>query len=205
MFTSRAEYRLSLREDNADLRLTPKGRELGLVDAERWQVFTAKREMVETETARLGSITVRPADVPGGSGIGPLSRDAAAYDLLRRPEVRYEDLVALERVGFADGYADLSDEVATQVSRQLEIQARYSGYIERQTQEIERHRKHATMALPADFDYSNVSGLSNEVREKLARIRPKSIGQATRISGMTPAAVSLLLIHLKKRELKRSA
>jgi tRNA uridine 5-carboxymethylaminomethyl modification enzyme len=205
MFTSRAEYRLSLREDNADLRLTPKGRELGLVDAERWLVFAAKREMVETETARLGSITVRPADVPGGSGIGPLSRDAAAYDLLRRPEVNYEDLVALERVGFADGYADLSDEVATQVSRQLEIQARYSGYIERQTQEIERHRKHATMALPADFDYSNVSGLSNEVREKLARIRPASIGQASRISGMTPAAVSLLLIHLKKRELKRSA
>ncbi len=205
MFTSRAEYRLSLREDNADLRLTPKGRELGLVDAERWLVFTAKREMVETETARLGRITVRPADVPGGSGIGPLSRGAAAYDLLRRPEVHYEDLVALERVGFADGYADLSDEVATQVSRQLEIQARYSGYIERQTQEIERHRKHATMALPADFDYSNVSGLSNEVREKLARIRPASIGQASRISGMTPAAVSLLLIHLKKRELKRSA
>ncbi len=205
MFTSRAEYRLSLREDNADLRLTPKGRELGLVDAERWQVFTAKREMVEAETTRLGRITVRPADVPGGSGIGPLNRDAVAYDLLRRPEVRYEDLVALERVGAAVGYADLSGEVATQVSRQLEIQARYSGYIERQTQEIERHRKQAAMPLPTDFDYSNVTGLSNEVREKLARIRPKSIGQATRISGMTPAAVSLLLIHLKKRELKRSA
>ena len=205
MFTSRAEYRLSLREDNADLRLTPKGRELGLVDAERWQVFTAKREMVEAETTRLGRITVRPADVPGGSGIGPLNRDAVAYDLLRRPEVRYEDLVALERVGAAVGYADLSGEVATQVSRQLEIQARYSGYIERQTQEIERHRKQAAMPLPTDFDYSNVTGLSNEVREKLTRIRPKSIGQATRISGMTPAAVSLLLIHLKKRELKRSA
>ncbi len=205
MFTSRAEYRLSLREDNADLRLTPKGRELGLVDAERWQVFTAKREMVEAETTRLGRITVRPADVPGGSGIGPLNRDAVAYDLLRRPEVRYEDLVALERVGAAVGYADLSGEVATQVSRQLEIQARYSGYIERQTQEIERHRKQAAMPLPGDFDYSNVTGLSNEVREKLTRIRPKSIGQATRISGMTPAAVSLLLIHLKKRELKRSA
>ena len=205
MFTSRAEYRLSLREDNADLRLTPKGRELGLVDAERWQVFTAKREMVEAETTRLGRITVRPADVPGGSGIGPLNRDAVAYDLLRRPEVRYEDLVALERVGAAVGYADLSGEVATQVSRQLEIQARYSGYIERQTQEIERHRKQAAMPLPGDFDYSNVTGLSNEVREKLTRIRPKSIGQATRISGMTPAAVSSLLIHLKKRELKRSA
>ena len=205
MFTSRAEYRLSLREDNADLRLTPKGRELGLVDTERWQMFTAKREMVERETTRLGRIIVRPADVPGGSGIGPLGRDAAAYDLLRRPEVRYDDVVALERVGVADGYADLSDEVATQVARQLEIQARYSGYIERQTREIERHRKHETTALPEDFDYSNVTGLSNEVREKLARIRPQSIGQATRISGMTPAAISLLLIHLKKRELKRSA
>jgi len=205
MFTSRAEYRLSLREDNADLRLTPKGRELGLVDDERWQVFTAKREMVETETTRLNSITVRPADVPGDSDIGPLGRDATAYDLLRRPEVRYADLVKLERVGVADGYADLSDDVATQVARQLEIQARYSGYIERQTQEIERHRKHETTALPADFDYSNVSGLSNEVREKLARIRPQSIGQATRISGMTPAAISLLLIYLKKYELKRSA
>ncbi len=205
MFTSRAEYRLSLREDNADLRLSPKGRELGLVDDERWQVFTAKREMVETETTRLGRITVRPTDVPSGSGIGALSRDTVAYDLLRRPEVRYADLVALERVGSADGYAELGDEVATQVGRQLEIQARYSGYIERQAQEIERHRKHATMALPADFDYSNMTGLSNEVREKLARIRPESIGQASRISGMTPAAVSLLLIHLKKRELKRSA
>ncbi len=205
MFTSRAEYRLSLREDNADLRLTPKGRELGLVDDERWQVFTAKREMVETETTRLNSITVRPADVPGDSDIGPLGRDATAYDLLRRPEVRYADLVKLERVGVADGYADLSDDVATQVARQLEIQARYSGYIERQTQEIERHRKYESTALPADFDYSNVSGLSNEVREKLAHIRPQSIGQATRISGMTPAAISLLLIHLKKYELKRSA
>ncbi len=205
MFTSRAEYRLSLREDNADLRLSPKGRELGLVDDERWQVFTAKREMVETETTRLGGITIRPADVPSDSGIGPLSRDAAAYDLLRRPHVRYEDLVALARIGSADGYADLSDEIATQVGRQLEIQARYSGYIERQTQEIERQRKHATMALPANFDYSTVNGLSNEVREKLVRICPASIGQASRIPGMTPAAVSLLLIHLKKRELKRSA
>ena len=205
MFTSRAEYRLSLREDNADLRLSPKGRELGLVDDERWRVFTAKREMVETETTRLAGITVRPADVPSDSGIGPLSRDAAAYDLLRRPHVRYEDLVALARIGSADGYADLSDEIATQVGRQLEIQARYSGYIERQTQEIERQRKHATMALPANFDYSTVNGLSNEVREKLVRICPASIGQASRIPGMTPAAVSLLLIHLKKRELKRSA
>ena len=205
MFTSRAEYRLSLREDNADLRLTEKGRELGLVDDERWRVFTRKRDLVESESERLAGITVRPRDVPVESAVGPLSRDVTGYDLLRRPEVRYRDLVALERVGAVDDFADLSDEVAVQVGQQLEIQARYSGYIERQTHEIARQRKHATMALPEDFDYGQVAGLSNEVREKLERIRPSSIGQASRISGMTPAAISLLLIHLKKRELKRSA
>jgi len=205
MFTSRAEYRLSLREDNADLRLTPKGRELGLVDDERWQEFTAKREMVEAETKRLAGITIRATDVPDDNDIGPLSRDVTAYDLLRRPEVRYKDLVALARVGSAESYSALSDSVAGQVGRQLEIQSRYSGYIERQTLEIERQRKCAATVLPAEFDYSQVTGLSNEVREKLERIRPTSVGQASRISGMTPAAVSLLLIHLKKCELKRSA
>ncbi len=148
---------------------------------------------------------VRPTDVARDSAIGPLSRDASAYDLLRRPEVQYADVVALDRVGSGDGYDELGDELATQVGRQLEIQARYSGYIERQTHEIERHRKNATTALPADFDYAALTGLSNEVREKLERIRPTSVGQASRISGMTPAAISLLLIHLKKRELKRSA
>jgi len=205
VFTSRAEYRLSLREDNADLRLTPRGRELGLVDDDRWRVFATKRDLVEKETARLGGIVVRPDDVPADSDVGALSRDAAAYDLLRRPEMRYEDIVALARVGTADGYAELSEELSTQIGRQLEIQARYSGYIERQADEIERQRKHDTTVLPDDFDYSVVTGLSNEVREKLERIRPASIGQASRISGMTPAAISLLLIHLKKRELKRSA
>ena len=205
MFTSRAEYRLSLREDNADLRLTARGRELGLVDDERWREFTRKRDLVESESARLARITVRPPDVPVDSAIGPLSRDVVAYDLLRRPEVRYTDLVALERVDTVDCYAELREELAVQVGQQLEIQARYSGYIERQTHEIERQRRQATMSLPDDFDYAKVSGLSNEVREKLERIRPTSIGQAGRISGMTPAAVSLLLIHLKKRELKRSA
>jgi tRNA uridine 5-carboxymethylaminomethyl modification enzyme len=205
MFTSRAEYRLSLREDNADLRLTTKGRELGLVDDQRWRVFEQKRELVESESGRLAGITVRPSDVPLESPIEPLSRDVIGYDLLRRPEVRYADLVALERVGAIDEITDLSDEAGAQVGQQLEIQARYSGYIERQTIEIERQRKQATKTLPEDFDYAEVSGLSNEVREKLARIRPTSIGQAGRISGMTPAAVSLLLIHLKKRELQRSA
>jgi tRNA uridine 5-carboxymethylaminomethyl modification enzyme len=205
MFTSRAEYRLSLREDNADLRLTPKGRELGLVDDDRWRVFATKRDLVENETERLGGIVVRPNDVPADSDVGELSRDVTAYDLLRRPEMRYEGIVALARVGTADGYAELSEELSTQIGRQLEIQARYSGYIKRQADEIERQRKHETTVLPDDFDYSVVTGLSNEVREKLERVRPASLGQASRISGMTPAAISLLLIHLKKRELKRSA
>lgn len=205
MFTSRAEYRLSLREDNADLRLTEKGRELGLVDDERWRVFSEKRDLVAAESARLARITVRPSDVPTESALAPLSRDVVAYDLLKRPEVRYRDLAALERIDVGDRFAALSAEVAVQVEQQLEIQARYSGYIERQTHEIERQRKQATMLLPEDFDYSLVSGLSNEVREKLERIRPTSIGQASRISGMTPAAVSLLLIHLKKRDLRYSA
>ena len=205
MFTSRAEYRLSLREDNADLRLTPKGRELGLVDDDRWRVFSTKRDLVENETERLGGIVVRPNDVPADSDVGALSRDVTAYDLLRRPEMRYEGIVALARVGTADGYAELSEELSTQIGRQLEIQARYSGYIKRQADEIERQRKHETTVLPDDFDYSVVTGLSNEVREKLERVRPASLGQASRISGMTPAAISLLLIYLKKRELKRSA
>lgn len=205
MFTSRAEYRLSLREDNADLRLTPKGRELGVVDDVRWRAFEAKRRIIERETDRLHRITVRPGDVPAGSAIGVLSRDATAYDLLRRPEVRYEDLARLERVGFAEGYAALCEEQTARIGQQLEIQARYHGYIERQTREIERRHRHETTSLPADLRYSEVKGLSNEVREKLERIRPQSIGQAGRIAGMTPAAISLLLIHLKKRRIQRSA
>lgn len=205
MFTSRAEYRLSLREDNADLRLTEKGRELGLVDDERWRIYTIKRDLVEAESIRLAGVTVRPSDVSVESAIGSLSRDVVAYNLLKRPEVRYRDLVALERVGIADGYAELCEELAAQVGQQLEIQARYSGYIDRQAHEIDRQRKQAALSLPDDLDYTQVNGLSNEVRSKLERIRPISIGQAGRISGMTPAAISLLLIHLKKREIRRSA
>ena len=204
MFTSRAEYRLSLREDNADLRLTPTGRELGVVDDGRWRAFETKRRMIECEADRLEGISVRPGDVPERSAIGSLRRDANAYDLLRRPEVRYEDVARLERVGFAHGYRELSEEDAAQIGQQLEIQARYLGYIERQGKEIERQRRHETTLLPADLRYADVKGLSNEVREKLERIRPESIGQASRIAGMTPAAISLLLIHLKKRHMKRA-
>ena len=205
MFTSRAEYRLSLREDNADLRLTPKGRELGIVDDERWDSFRTKRSVIRSETERLAAIVVRPPDVSADSSFGPLRRETPAQQLLRRPECRYHDLVALPRVGDSPETRHLSDEMYTQVAGQLEIQARYQGYIERQSRDIERQRKHQSTPLPAELDYSRVQGLSNEVREKLARVRPASIGQASRISGVTPAAVSLLLIHLKKLEYRQSA
>ena len=205
MFTSRAEYRLSLREDNADLRLTPRGRELGIVDDERWWRFETKQDVIRSETERLAGIVVRPQDVPAGSRIGPLRRDTSAQQLLRRPECGYDDLVALPRVGAGDDAGRLSGEMYSQVAGQLEIQARYQGYIERQARDVERQRRHRSTPLPAGLDYASVRGLSNEVREKLARVRPSSIGQASRISGVTPAAVSLLLIHLKKREYRESA
>ena len=205
MFTSRAEYRLSLREDNADLRLTPRGRELGVVDDERWRVFEAKRSGIRSETRRLSAIVVRPPDVPADSRIGALRQDTPAHDLLRRPQCRYDDLVALPRVGAAPITEHLDQEVYAQVAAQLEIQARYQGYIQRQTHEIQRQRRHQDTLLPDGLDYAAVQGLSNEVREKLTRVRPVNIGQAARISGVTPAAVSLLLIHLKKREHRKSA
>jgi len=205
MFTSRAEYRLSLREDNADLRLTPVGRELGLVDDERWRVFEAKRAVVVDETKRLESTFVRPQDLGSSSALGDVSRDIRAYDLLKRPDVRYADVVALPRVGSAPAFDELPEEIADQAAAQLEISSRYRGYIERQTRDIERQRAQATLRIPGDFDYAAVRGLSNEVREKLVRIRPETLGQAARISGMTPAAISLLLIQLKKRGLRKSA
>ena len=205
MFTSRAEYRLSLREDNADLRLTPVGRELGLVDEERWRSFEVKQSVIRSETERLAGIVVRPQDVPADSRLGPLRRDTKAQQLLRRPECRYDDLVALPRVGAGSDTGQLNEEMYSQVAGQLEIQARYQGYIERQSRDIERQRRQQSMPLPDGLDYSRVQGLSNEVREKLCRVRPASIGQAARIAGVTPAAVSLLLIHLKKREYRESA
>ena len=205
MFTSRAEYRLSLREDNADLRLTPVGRELGLVDDSRWRVFETKRAFITSEKARLSSTVVRPGDVGPHSRVGTLSRDTKAYELLKRPDVGYDDVVALDRVGAALPGEPLDEELAAQAAAQLEIGSRYSGYIARQTREIESQRAHVTTSIPQDFDYTAIKGLSNEVREKLERIRPETIGQASRISGMTPAAISLLLIQLKKRDLRKSA
>jgi tRNA uridine 5-carboxymethylaminomethyl modification enzyme len=205
MFTSRAEYRLSLREDNADLRLTPDGRSLGLVDDVRWRAFEAKRAFIESERTRLSKTVVRPGDVDADARIGTLSRDTRAYELLKRPEVGYADVVAWPRIGTAESGEPLSDELAEQAAAQLEISAVYSGYIKRQTLEIERQRRHVSTRIPQDFDYSGVRGLSNEVREKLERVQPETIGQASRISGITPAAISLLLVQLKKRDLRKSA
>jgi tRNA uridine 5-carboxymethylaminomethyl modification enzyme len=202
MFTSRAEHRLLLREDNADERMTPIGRKLGIVDDARWRVFERKVEALATERERLAQSVVRPADVAEGNTLWPLAKETRASVLLRRPDVTYRDLTALECVGrnaALDALDALEPELGEQVERSLEIAARYSGYVERQRQEIERAERHATTRLPPELDYDDVGGLSNEVREKLARIRPENIGQASRISGMTPAAISLLLIHMKKR------
>ena len=195
MFTSRAEYRLLLREDNADLRLTEKGRELGLVDDQRWAVFDRKREAIERERQRLRDCWVHPGKVSGQQIQtllhGALSREARALDLLARPQVSYRDLMGLPGVG--PGVED------PKVAEQLEIQAKYAGYIQRQQDEIERQRRHESLALPDDFDYGRVRGLSSEVREKLSRHRPATLGQASRIPGVTPAAISLLLIQLKRK------
>ena len=203
MFTSRAEYRLLLREDNADLRLTPKGRELGLVDDARWQIFERKRAAVEQETVRLRARLLRPTDLGADEEAllgAPLRREQTALDLLRRPETDYASLTAFPAVGNRPPVTDEYPELAEQIDAQVEIQARYHGYLERQQDEIERQRRHANASLPADLDYGAVRGLSHEVRQKLEHIRPATIGQASRIDGMTPAAVSLLLVHLKKRE-----
>jgi len=195
MFTSRAEHRLLLREDNADLRLTEKGRELGLVDDQRWRAFCNKREAIEREQQRLRDIIIRPGDLPAETGqriLGDtLRRETRAAELLTRPVVTYETLMELPGIG--PGVED------PKVAEQVEIQAKYAGYIERQKDEVERARQAEAVALPEDLDYDKVKGLSSEVREKLSRHRPATLGQAGRIPGVTPAAVSLLLIHLKKR------
>ena len=194
MFTSRAEHRLLLREDNADLRLTEKGRELGLVDDMRWAAFCEKREAIERETQRLRTTTLQPTAVSAEDSqrvFGDvLSRDYKLYDLLRRPNVTYVELTALPAVG-----SPVSDE---KVAEQVEIQCKYAGYIERQQEEIDKQRRNEETRLPEWLDYALVKGLSNEVRQKLQNHRPVTIGQASRIPGITPAAISLLLVHLKK-------
>ena len=197
MFTSRAEYRLMLREDNADLRLTERGRKLGLVGETRWRAFCEKRQAIEQEQARLESIRVRPAELSPQEQMrvfgDALQRDYSALDLLKRPEVSYAALVSLP--GVAPGVAEAS------VREQIEIQARYHGYIARQLEDIQRTRANEALRLPEDLDYTKVRGLASEVCEKLSQHRPATLGQASRISGVTPAAISLLLVHLKKRKL----
>jgi len=193
MFTSRAEYRLLLREDNADLRLTERGRALGLVDDERWSRFEHKREVIERENRRLASTWIRPGS-PQAEALaarlgGPLAREYSLADLLKRPELAYADVAGLRGEPLADA----------QAAGQVEIQAKYAGYIERQREDIERLRRHEHTALPRDLDFRAVDGLSNEVKQKLSEARPDTLARAGRIPGVTPAAVSLLLVHLRKR------
>lgn len=194
MFTSRAEYRLLLREDNADLRLTVKARELGLIADEQWRFFEQKCSAIEAETARLRKLWVHlnTPEAEQVTEITPLRREANCLDLLRRPEVTYDNLMQIETLR-----TGRSSELQ-QVHQQVEIQVKYSGYIERQQAEIARLRRYEETTIPDNMDYDKVSGLSNEVRQKLLHFRPTTVGQASRISGVTPAAVSLLLIHLKK-------
>ncbi|GGP48573.1 tRNA uridine 5-carboxymethylaminomethyl modification enzyme MnmG [Shewanella algicola] len=201
MFTSRAEYRLLLREDNADLRLTEKGRELGLVDDSRWELFSKKKESIELELQRLRGQWVHPnsplLDVLNPQLNTPISREASFEDLLRRPEMDYCKLMQLE--GFGPGLED------PQAAEQVQIQVKYSGYIQRQQDEVDKAVRHESSLLPLDLDYKEVPGLSNEVIAKLNNHKPETVGQASRISGITPAAVSILLVHLKKRGLLRKS
>ena len=195
MFTSRAEYRLILREDNADLRLTETARELGLIDDTRWAAFCQKRDLIESEKQRMNGTWLRPDMVPDDVAVNiigdTLKKEANLMQLLRRPEVTYDTLMTLP--GSGEGVND------PKVAEQLEIQAKYHGYIERQYAEIEKQKNNESTALSVDMDYSLVKGLSNEVAQKLNDHKPTTIGQASRISGVTPAAVSLLLVYLKKR------
>ncbi|TAK76855.1 MAG: tRNA uridine-5-carboxymethylaminomethyl(34) synthesis enzyme MnmG, partial [Gammaproteobacteria bacterium] len=195
MFTSRAEYRLLLREDNADLRLTPKAQELGLIDAARWQTFEQKQSAITAETERLHALFVRP-DTEAAKKITQLTgqsltREYRASELLRRPNLSYHQLMAIDELG--PGVSD------NQAAQQIEIQAKYAGYIDRQEEEIAKLARYEALKLPSDLNYADIVGLSTEVRQKLQHAQPTTVGQASRVPGVTPAAVSLLLVHLKKR------
>jgi tRNA uridine 5-carboxymethylaminomethyl modification enzyme len=194
MFTSRAEYRLQLREDNADLRLTDIGRNFGIIDDERWRRFDQKRTAIALEQERLRGTWVHPGILPAEAAIRvlskPIEREYSLHELLRRPDVSYASLMSLPGAG-----AGVADE---KVAEQVEVQAKYHGYIERQREEIERSEQYETLALPENLDYCEVRGLSIEVQQKLNRHKPETVGQAARIAGITPAAISLLLVHLKR-------
>ena len=194
MFTSRAEYRLQLREDNADLRLTEMGRKLGLIDDQRWAAFTDKQEAIEKEQQRLNSVRLLPGTLPEDEAMRVLGkgieREYTLMELLKRPDVTYATLMTLPGAG------EPVDNV--QVAEQVEIQTKYHGYIQRQQEEVSRQAQYENTLLPKDIDYKVVNGLSNEVQQKLNQHKPETIGQASRISGVTPAAISLLLVHLKR-------
>ncbi len=196
MFTSRAEYRLLLREDNADLRLTEKGYQLGLVDDNRWQAFMIKRTLVNDEVKRLQKTRIGPNAISAAEAMRvlktPLSKDTSLYDMLRRPEVSYESLMSLAISG-----ETISDPIAAE---QVEIQTKYAGYIKRQLEEIDKHKRYENKVIPDDFNYTNLTALSSEVREKLQKTKPQTVGQASRIAGITPAAISLLLVFLKSHK-----
>ncbi|MGX9190388.1 tRNA uridine-5-carboxymethylaminomethyl(34) synthesis enzyme MnmG [Stenotrophomonas sp. Ker107b] len=201
MFTSRAEYRLQLREDNADVRLTGLGRELGLVDDRRWAAFQTKQDAVTQETARLRALWATPGnalgrEVEAALGVA-VSRETNVLDLIKRPELDYATLMQVPSLGPAVADA--------KVAEQVEIGVKYAGYLDRQRDEIERQQRHEHTAIAADFDYAGVRGLSAEVQQKLERVRPQTLGQAQRIPGMTPAAISLLLVHLERARRSRVA
>jgi tRNA uridine 5-carboxymethylaminomethyl modification enzyme len=210
MFTSRAEYRLLLREDNADLRLTDIARGFGLIDDERWSAFNKKREAIALEEQRLRSTWVQAKSV---EAVGlesklksPLTREYNLYELLKRPELNFRDLNEIKnstknKQNAAKATVDIDAILTAQVQEQVEISAKYSGYIDRQTEEIARLRQHELTPLPENMDYTIVDGLSNEIKQKLSEQRPNNLGRAGRIAGVTPAAVSLLLVYLKKRGL----
>ena len=223
MFTSRAEYRLQLREDNADMRLTELGRQLGLVDDARWDVFNRKRDAVSRETQKLKSTWVHPGNLAADhaqSLLGTsLEREYNLLELLRRPGVTFDVVAQVAKmaslaqpdvhVSRETVAADLGVEpdagLALQVIEQVEIATKYAGYIDKQQDEVARAAQYEHLALPADLDYDAVTALSFEVRQKLAKHRPQTLGQASRVSGVTPAAISLLLVHLKKRRLRAAA
>ncbi|MEP5174308.1 MAG: tRNA uridine-5-carboxymethylaminomethyl(34) synthesis enzyme MnmG, partial [Marinobacter alexandrii] len=194
---SRAEYRLILREDNADLRLTETGRKLGLVDDHRWQVFNDKREGITQERRRLETTRIHPNTDAGERANGflkqPMTRDQSLAELLRRPEIAYGHIAEIG----ADSAEDPN------VADQVEIEIKYEGYISRQADEIERLRRNENTELPVDLDYDVIGGLSNEIKQKLKEVRPETVAQASRVQGVTPAAISQILVHLKKRDLLR--